>query len=199
MNDESLIPRLVTIQGTHGLEDAWWKPGSDWGKLAEKHHVHFLSHDDPFKWSTALEGIVGKNRAWESGGDHLKRYLEFKGYNQPVNIVAHSHGGNVAAYALAEGLKCSTLITVATPVRRDMRDVWKRARRNIYLWVHVHAECLDYMQLLGSLFDGTFGFYRKMKLADMNLREPTRNHSNLLDATFWEERGWFNFLNRHTR
>ncbi|MCS7064016.1 MAG: alpha/beta hydrolase, partial [Methylacidiphilales bacterium] len=35
--------------------------------------------------------------------------------NEPINVVAHSHGGNVATMATQYGLKINTLITLGTP------------------------------------------------------------------------------------
>src|SRR5438094_7944279 len=41
---------------------------------------------------------------------------------QSVSVVAHSHGGQVLAYAAAHGLVLDVAVTVATPVRSELAD-----------------------------------------------------------------------------
>jgi len=90
-------------------------------------------------WSTALSGtrFCGNNHlAWQFGGEQVNDYLET--VDAPVLILAHSHGGQVAAYALANGARCDTLITIDTPIRRDMEPVWQAGiwnrRRHLHLY-----------------------------------------------------------------
>jgi len=70
------------------------------------------------------------------------------------------------------------LLTVCTPVRRDMRDVAALALKNIGRWRHVashdgdlmqflgdiRAGRFDYMQLLGEVGQGRLGMQRTFKI-----------------------------------
>jgi hypothetical protein len=86
----------------------------------------------------------------------------------------------VALFAAASGLKIRTLITVAGPVRKDMREVAAKARGNIHRWVHVASDSSDRWQWMGTLFDGKLGIIREHPLADRNVRIKDVGHSQLL-------------------
>jgi len=123
---------------------------------------------------------------WRAGGASLYAYIvpplcpEQRIPPGDTHVIAHSHGGSVALYAAAAGLKIQTLLTVATPVRRDLRSVIDAARPNIAYWAHVHSDCSDWWQVLGEAFDGRLGIYRAMAQADLNIKIPQAGHSALL-------------------
>jgi hypothetical protein len=95
--------------------------------------------------------------------------------------------------SLASGLKVDVLVSLFSPVRKDMEAVAKLARANVRQWVHVHTDWSDYIQILGGLFDGSVGFVRQHPLADVNINLPGVGHSNVLrDPSLfhhWEEQG----------
>ncbi|MBI4251007.1 MAG: hypothetical protein HY618_00975 [Candidatus Tectomicrobia bacterium] len=184
----------VLVAGTWGGFNAgdWWRPGSPFAREAGRNGVRLLAPDDPFRWSTRLDGIIGDNGEWELSGEVLKWYCHAKAPGEPVNLIAHSHGGQVAAYAAARGLRVSTLITIATPVRRDMEPVYSRASGSISgRWVHIHTGRRDRWQWLGGLGDGLLGVRREMPAPARNVLEPGRDHTSLLDPALWTERGWW--------
>lgn len=93
---------------------------------------------------------------WWAAAKSLKWYLNSQLAGE-VDIIAHSHGGQVAALAVSElGVRVRNLVTVSTPVRTAMRQFRERARRNLTgTWVHVHGDFLrDYMARLGRLGPG---------------------------------------------
>ncbi len=115
---------------------------------------------------------------WYAGGASLIDYVGDR--SVPDIILAHSHGGQVALYAAALGLKIPCLLTVATPVRADMVAIINRARPNIGKWVHVCASDFDHTAILGQLGDGSLSFGRAMPHADLNITIPGIDHSLLL-------------------
>jgi hypothetical protein len=101
----------------------------------------------------------------------------------------------VVLYACADhDLKVGTLISVGSPVRKDMMCVAKRARGNIGTWIHVHSDGSDRWQWFGELFDGHFGIVREHPLADRNDSVPGVGHGNLLRQPqhfhYWVDRKW---------
>lgn len=176
----------------------WWHPLSPFGQEGRAHDV--LIDPEPFIWSTELDGIKGRNWGWWAAG-HALRYFVHGKYPPlavqlvPVNIVAHSHGGQVAIYAAAQGLIIDTLVTVGTPVRRDLRRFCQVARVNIRRWIHVYSPN-DPVQLQGVLGDGggPLEWPRDVSQADQNVEEPTKEpgaHSKLHGSELWTVRGWW--------
>lgn len=196
--------KFLPLAGTHSwtgkLSGEWWQDGSEY--LAFMATQGFVPYDpeDPFVWDTGLGGLpIFGTTNWYAAGLNLRHYNGFKG---PIRIVAHSHGGQVAAYAAARGLKIYSLVTIGTPVRADMYPIWTAARKNIRYWTHVYSDWSDKTQLLGSLFDGAFGIERRFIWTDVfgirqgankNLGLPGVGHSGLIRTpkhfAKWEEAG----------
>ena len=171
----------------------WWEPGSPFAAEAARNGVELLAPDDPFRWTTELEGIVGKNDAWQAAGNALARYCREKARGEMVNGIFHSHAGQVLAYA-ALSRRFHHVITVATPVRADMVDIYRRAARSISAWTHIYTGRGDRWQWLGALFDGYLGIRREMPAPARNVFGPCRNHISLLDPTLWTARGWWDLV-----
>lgn len=214
MADHATTPYLL-VPGT-------WQEPSDYaafhGFMRQQGFAH-LGADRPFAWSGDIGGmkLFRRHSDWQAGGNAFYAYLcppvfnweysagrwidnhgQRPGY-VPIadrRVVAHSHGGNVVAYACAAGLKVSLLVTVGTPVRRDMAAVWEQARPNIGYWLHLFESSYkaNLMQLLGSLFDGRLGVVWRHPLADCNIDVPGIGHSGVLTRPelfrLWHEHGW---------
>jgi len=184
------MAKVLLLAGTHDAANFWWRPGSPFVRGLEAAGHTLAAPEDPYSWSTALDGLVGGNDDWRGAGDALRWWLEA----HPVDaIVAFSHGGAVVAYALAHHLAppLPVLMTVGMPVRWDLRDVYALARPRVHRWWHVHSDAADWMQWLGSWFDGSRRNIRDLDLADENLVEPGISHRGLLDPDLWRRRGWF--------
>lgn len=200
----SLLTPFCIVNGTwefdgHDGATEWWQAHSPFVEfMATEGFVYTLVAGEPFIWHTALEGIdwlryfgkKAKHTAWRAAAHNLKQYLR----DVPVqdrNILAHSHGGNVVAYACAGGLEINNLITLSTPIRGDMRAVYTAAAIHINHWTHVHSDRSDWMQLLGGLFDGQFGVHRGCPQADHNISIAKVGHSKIVkDPAFfrvWKE------------
>ena len=149
---------------------------------------------EPFRWTTKLDGILGENSEWARGGMALTWFCHKHSGGQRVNLIAHSHGGQVAAYALSVGLRVNALITVATPVRRDMLQAWETGTKNLRRWSHIHSDGADWWQWLGARLSGWLIAPREMPAPAENIYEPGRGHSELLNPTLWRERRWADLL-----
>ncbi|GLI54981.1 hypothetical protein PM10SUCC1_04960 [Propionigenium maris DSM 9537] len=109
----------ILVHGTFNGDKAktgWISSDSSQGKAIEK---QYGGESVTFQWS-------GKNHpdARKEAGKELAKVIE--GYNEKgieVNIISHSHGGNVANEALKtmKGGKVKNLVTLGTPVRNDHR------------------------------------------------------------------------------
>lgn len=211
----------ITVPGTHGdngeSTGLWWQAGSPFARFMHRHGVEPFNDERPFTWSTDLNGhrfwrrwlgMRDSHRDWIAAGYALCYYLwplhEQDQYVQIENrnVIAHSHGGQVVFYACAYGgLRINRLITVGTPIRRDMRAVIERARPNIGQWLHVRGTT-DHVALWGSIGDGSL-----VKARTFDGREdwtdvvPDIRHSRVLteEEVFyatWVMRGWIEFLKR---
>lgn len=199
--------RYITIAGTYGAkrERDWYLSDSPFSCFLLEHGAEQLEAS-PLKrymWSTVVDGLDSTNDTWDAAGRALAHYivppLLDSSLIKPENtyIIAHSHGGNVVAYACGKyGLKINGLITVGTPIRKDLHEIYKAAVPNISRHLHLHAGWRDYWQALGALFDGRFGIHREHPYAHWNQRTPGC-HGDVLrkESLFplWLERGWLDY------
>lgn len=202
---------LILVAGTGSWKNDgsvdWYVNGSNFTKmLADKGKpASFLNGVRPFVWSTGLSGvplITQKHHVeWAAGGEALD-YFAFAISScspQPLSVIAHSHGMQVALYAAGVcGRRIDRLITVAGPVRDDMQHVAEAARANIGTWLHLHSDKSDRWQWYGELFDGHFGVVREHPLADKNDTVAGVGHSEILrdpaQYHWWEDRRWLDWL-----
>jgi hypothetical protein len=216
------------VMGTgayHRRQDAsqWFLLKSPFERFLASHGVEQLEPGDPFIWSTDVNGVkgwlrwfgnesaAGDHQDWHAGGLALKWRMQTYP-RQHRTMIAHSHGGQLAAYAAAEGLQIPVLVTVATPVRRDMSHVWKRARPNIGCHLHLYAPGGDWIQILGQWGDGLWSSGRKLAFTDADGRErwgahlnhavPLMQHSRILsDPTcfaWWVQNGWIDLMRQES-
>jgi pimeloyl-ACP methyl ester carboxylesterase len=183
---------LITVAGTWGEKhpEAWFRWGSPWWNEAERRGAQRADVDRK-RWSGEIEGIFGENKSWGEGASDLLRYIMSSCLPSDAVVVAHSHGGQVAALALdaLEGFK--GLITLGTPVRMDMRLVYRELRvRN---WSHIYSRS-DWWQLFGGIGDGSISFRRKMKHANRNIRAKGMSHADLHSVEAWNKHGWWDLI-----
>jgi hypothetical protein len=212
---------VLLVQGTHawGRSDQskeWWDGRSPFCAFLRASGFRILGEERPFSWDTDIDGIGWLKRRphkkhinWESAGLNLYAYIAnplalayTKGDDYvPIknrNILAHSHGSQVLAYACASGLLINRLLTIGAPVREDMAPVYAAAKPNIAHWRHVYSDHSDRIQWFGTLFDGKFGIVRKQPYADVNVLVPAVAHSKLLNDPccfeLWQKNGFLDFL-----
>jgi len=199
--------RYVTIAGTFGAnKHDWFLPDSNLSQFFLQNGCEQLE-TNPLKrymWSTEIDGVNADNNTWDAAGRALAHYIAppllDKSLLKPEEtyIIAHSHGGNVVAYAAGKyGLKINGLITVGTPIRKDLNGIYKDASANISRHLHLFAGWRDYWQVFGGLFDGRWGIHRKHPYATRNEKVPNADHGSVLRDTsqfhFWLDKGWLDY------
>lgn len=120
----------ATVHGTWARLSPrrWWAPG-------EPLHTHIRTHasDDLyagehyFRWTSAYDD-AGR---WHAGTSLVRWVSDTRGVPSINTVYAHSHGGNVALSAAAQGLKIDMLVLMHTPPRRRSRDEWAIIRQNV--------------------------------------------------------------------
>jgi hypothetical protein len=98
-----------------------------------------------------------------------------------LHIICHSHAAQVVAFAAADGLQINTLVTVGSPVRADLFEVYHRARSRIGFWWHFYSDRTDRWQWLGEIGDGRVGIVRRHPCADQNVGLAQVGHSQILN------------------
>lgn len=212
---------VIPIAGTHGDNGEptglWWQSGSPLMREFRKHGLEHLHEDRPFTWSTDLNGhrfwrrwfgFRDSHRDWIAGGYALSYYgwplradAELYAELDERNLLAHSHAGQVVFYACAlGGLKVNRLVTVGTPVRRDMRHIIERARPNIGQWLHIRGDS-DSIAIWGGVGDGEVARNKTFwGLEDWTDIVPGIGHSGILTDPsrfhLWHNRAWLEFLKR---
>jgi len=191
------IVRYVPIAGTHGWRDAWWSSDkSPFALMMANNGFSVIRTRDgrSFRWSTDLNGLKfwARNSDWEAGADALFYFLENVAYRDR-NLIAHSHGGQVALLAASQGLKIRTLTTVGTPIRADIPV--DDARRNVGLWQHIYDKHRDWFALLGQMGDREIILRRSFRLSGvLNFPLVGIRHTGVLrDETLlslWAVNGW---------
>lgn len=180
------MTEYLPIGGTGAAKHVapWYKSGSAFDERARAADCRRSARKFRL-WSTALAGRwhCGANQwAWSYGGDVLRDYLtrEVKYANR--NIIAHSHGGQIVPYALAgAGLQIRRLVTVGTPIRPDMLEVWQAAAQNIGCHLHLYGTGWgSRMRVFGSAAFGV-SFTRKHPTADASMA-VAGGHSGILHA-----------------
>lgn len=214
MGMSAQVTRFLPIAGTWSFDDPWYQQGP-WLDYMAAHGFLPVRDEDgaPFRWTTNLNGLGNLLRRiplvnrlpsvrhdewdWRAGGDALAYFMDSDVEIEDRNLVAHSHGGPVVAFACARR-RIRTLITIGTPARADLQQVWTKARPNIGYWLHVMDADADEIGWLGGIGDGRVSTSRLQPLADRNLLLKDISHSNLLrnPAFFdlWEREGLLDVL-----
>lgn len=204
----------VLVAGTNSWADDgrvdWYCPGHPFGQFLHAQGIT-PSYDwnrsgaKPFVWSTDLGGVPfltrRHNADWSAGGAALAYFLMARSQRpgEQTALIVHSHGLQVAAFAAAEhDLKIGTLISMGSPIRRDLAPQYAKLRANTQYWLHVHSDRTDRWQWFGELFDGHLGIVRECPLADRNDFVARVGHSELLrdpaQYHYWLEHQWLDQL-----
>ena len=175
----------VPVAGTHDWNPdeaggRWWERDSAFATFMSRHDVERRGRAAfPF-WSTALSGalFVGPaRRAWWHGAYVLADYLEGLPFDER-NVIALSHGGQVAAIAAGLVTGVHRLVTVGTPVRKDLARAYRRIRCP---WMHLYSTGWENRwQVFGELFDRGVRRRWDMPAPALNRRVEGIGHGDLL-------------------
>lgn len=135
--------RIVTIHGTFAPDADWVEPGYWlWDRLAKR--LGRPLEVIPFRWSGG--NSHEERQRW---GAKLREFLGELAEGGPALLVAHSHGGNVAAYALGRRSPSEPavagLVSLATPFL-------KVRRREVRGWISLLSKVLPRLILYPPLF-----------------------------------------------
>lgn len=199
----------IPVFGTHGWEKdpskCWWDKNSALSQFFFKLNLLQLFPDRPFIWSGDLDGVwkIFNGKDWEAGAEALGWMLEHPLGPVPHgarNIIAHSHGGQVALLAAAAGIRIHRLITCGTPYRHEFEKdgTYAAARDKIDRWLHICDSHGDRISILGGIGDSVFGKVVENKWAHENHDVEGISHSKILYEPsyfhLWEEKEWAKFL-----
>ena len=155
----------------------WWKYGHELHTyLYDELGIDYHYSADPFVWNTDVNGLRtlhllkkilrgGKPTAKHADWISSARGLRFALDRVPLkdrNLVCHSHGGQLAFYAAEQDATTvlrldndepliNFLLTIGTPIRKDMFRVLRLGRKNIKTWYHVQDVDQDWVQWAGSV------------------------------------------------
>lgn len=232
MADEARKPLklYIPVAGTWARRDfrrnAWYRTGSPFDRtMSAIGYTRVDQNRNPKKpdhgfWSGDVNGLIFQRlfstsqRDWKLGGADLAEFIGIKRRKElekaeEVAIIAHSHGGQVVAFALkfladqgVDPLTNLRVVTVDMPVRsgRVLGFLWGRSMDRIYedasrfvngRWDHLYSQrawrhLKTYWRWLGSQFGP-----RKFKYGRSN-REIPGGHSGVLSTCL---RPWPDIMN----
>lgn len=188
------MTRIVPVQGTGAwLADAnpqlprnWWRAGSPLMQFLARHGVAPAHPEDPFCWTTELDGLIGDDRDWTAGGKALRWWLTAKGVPlEHRNFWVHSHGLQVFLHAAAEWhepIFARSVVSFGSPLRKDTPVA--AALPRIARWLAVTSSDRDVVQVLGRVGDRSVGSAALPEHVDV-LAIPGIDHSKLLQDPFF--------------
>jgi hypothetical protein len=145
----TIRPVSATIHGTWALvvDNGWHQPGSPMHSVLRQHATRNLYADtDYYRWSGAYSDYARATAAAELG-----QWCDRVAPDTPLDTVyAHSHGGNVALNAAAQGTPIRLLVLLHTPANRRPDEEWAAIRQNVRGVIAMHTR-LDLVLLADSL------------------------------------------------
>lgn len=182
-------PKILTlVKGT--IHGEWADPGSPFRTTVLEPLGITVSARVNY-WSGDIAGLpkwlnpwtVDPCSDWRIGGDFLAAELSRLPF-EDRNILTHSHGLQVGAFAAAQ-LPIRSFVSIAGPVRNDktMRPIYEAALANVGAWVQVSDAHWDKTQWLGEWFDGRKGRVKDLPFDSLkvrNIRMKNISHSDLL-------------------
>lgn len=136
----------IIIHGTWAATSTWWQRGGNFWNYVNGITGNVYGEKDAFSWSGAndhKERVKAASDLVTWVGSHPCTNLD---------IIAHSHGGNVSFLATRLGLKMRKLITLGTPVRLEyLPDL-----RNIGMFYNVFST-IDLVQTPAGTFPNRRG------------------------------------------
>jgi hypothetical protein len=121
----------TVIHGTWATNDDWWKPGQRFVDEVDKIVGDVYKERDFFFWSGENDDEQ-RRKAAQDLKTWVNQRLVPKG---KLQLICHSHGGNVALIASELGLQINNLILLGTPIRTDYTPNMENIKKvyNIYV------------------------------------------------------------------
>lgn len=103
----------IIVHGAFAAGDNWWRPTGNFGRYIAEITGNLYQEADFFRWSGG-----GFHPARERAARDLVSWTRQHPAGE-LDIITHSHGGNIAFLATRMGLKIRKLISIATPITLD--------------------------------------------------------------------------------
>jgi pimeloyl-ACP methyl ester carboxylesterase len=103
----------IIVHGTWAATSKWWQPGSSFWSYVNGIVGNVYSGPNPFSWSGA-----NKHSERIKAARDLVAWAKVHPATE-LDVIAHSHGGNVCHVAMGLGLKVRKLVTLGTPIRLE--------------------------------------------------------------------------------
>jgi pimeloyl-ACP methyl ester carboxylesterase len=203
------MSRMIPVLGTHAWKtpddgSQWWHPKSAWSAYMESQGLRHAKPHRPFVWTGDLDGtLVHRGNDWEVGAAWLAAYLEVLPYDWR-NVVAHSHGGQVALLAAVE-VPMRSLVMIGTPVRDEIEKIAHLSAANIGTCIHVSDSRWngDFVALAGALFDRRWSLRRTFNVSGIGtLQIKGIGHSGMVSEpkhfSKWADHGLVDVLTATT-
>lgn len=204
-NDGTTTTIVLLVEGT--WRGAWAQARSRFSRMLRDAGFvteHFQA------WTRNVDGVPslwqrGRHRSWIAGGYAFADKVRLLRAQHPgalIVAVCHSHGLQPILYGLArnEDVWLDRLISVCSPVRRDMQRQATGAVKRIGRWRHVFSSGWDFWQWAGELAIGHLQLWRerKWRQAHQNVPIDRIGHSKLLNnrrfLDLWKTDGMLDFL-----
>jgi len=112
-SEEWAASMTIIVHGAFAEGDTWWRPTGNFGHYLGEITGDLYSESDFFRWSG---GAFHNDRV--AGARALVAWAKAHPA-QELDIVSHSHGGNLCFLATQMGLRIRKLISLATPITLD--------------------------------------------------------------------------------
>ena len=118
----------------------WHQVGSDVTEMMGDHGFIRAGDSLPL-WSGAIGGWR-HHQPWKAGARNIYDWIQ-KGHfdASQLNFICYSHAGQVIAYlcAMRPRLPIRSVVTICSPMRRDMDDVWAHSELTPDNHLHLYA------------------------------------------------------------
>jgi hypothetical protein len=126
----------IMIHGTFArMNSDWYKPGSAFHRYLKRQvSADLYSGDDYFRWDGRYNDASRRLGASDLGEwltEHHVRSLD--------TVFAHSHGGNLALAAIANGVIVRLLVLISVPAKRRTSEEWESIFSNVGRVVSLRA------------------------------------------------------------
>jgi hypothetical protein len=164
----------MIIHGTFAANSTWWQPGGDFHSyILQSVRSDLYNKPDRFGWSG-----VYSDAARAQGAQDLVTWVNNHN-EQGLDLITHSHGGNVAMLATHQGLTIGELVLLSCPVHfpkyaPDFSKITKKA-----VSIRVHADLVILADLGGQKFN--------VPQIKENILPIWFNHSASHDLNVWKK------------
>jgi hypothetical protein len=104
---------LMLVHGTWACDAPWYQPGGDFFSFIHTARQDLYNQADFFRWSGAFS-----DGARQQGAMDLQKWVADR-HEEGLDLMGHSHGGNIMFKATEMGLKLGRVVVLSCPVHVD--------------------------------------------------------------------------------